>query len=679
VRSRMVELLDRLRRARDRRAPGTDGAGVDPPAVVAAESPLGALAGTLSAITADYADELPESGDGPDPLDRAGDVFDLDEIERFVLWAAAAPEFDANVGIAYGQLRGEAGSVRCTVGLALELAGVPTSSPLAFRLLGADAALVRTGLVEAAGSQPWLQRRLVVPDPVAAALAGAPAVDPLVSPLRSSVIPLELPDAEVVAAAIEAGAGLVWIRSARGAAGGSLAAWALRLLGIRPLTIDLATVPASAPRTAILRAATREAGLNGCALIVINADVLADRVEPVDFAVLEQSAVPVLVVSARAWNSVWLPHLPVAVDAARLHPEQRARLWHAELGGVADHDVELRRTLLSLRMNPEAIAEAARHARLLATARGGAVDAATVREAARRVSGSGAVSGDGFVAAQAAGGGPGFADLIVPAGPAAALHQLVEWARHRDEVAADGVLRGSGRGLAALFAGNPGTGKTLAANIVANELSMDLLQVDLSTVVDKYIGETEKNLERIFQTAESLDVVLFFDEADALFGSRSEVHDARDRYANQEIAYLLQRMEHFDGITILATNLRGNLDRAFSRRMSFIITFPDPDPAIRGRLWRHHLDQLDHLDSGDPLDLEFLAEAGELTGGDIRNIVRAAAFDAISAGETVGMRHLVVATRSEYRKLGRIMPEHGFTPPRHPRPVTGPAIAASGR
>jgi SpoVK/Ycf46/Vps4 family AAA+-type ATPase len=189
---------------------------------------------------------------------------------------------------------------------------------------------------------------------------------------------------------------------------------------------------------------------------------------------------------------------------------------------------------------------------------------------------------------------------------------------------------------------------------------MDLFQVELSSVVDKYIGETEKNLERVFQAAESLDVVLFFDEADALFGSRSEVHDARDRYANQEIAYLLQRMEQFDGITILATNLRGNLDRAFSRRMSFIISFPDPDPVIRRRLWEHHLAQLQTFDADDPIALDFLAETAELTGGDIRNIVRAAAFDAVGAGEPVGMRHIAVATLAEYQKLGRVLPEHGF-------------------
>src|SRR6202012_1910910 len=164
-------------------------------------------------------------------------------------------------------------------------------------------------------------------------------------------------------------------------------------------------------------------------------------------------------------------------------------------------------------------------------------------------------------------------------------------------------MKGRGNGIAALFTGSPGTGKTLAANVIAEELSIDLFQVDLSAIVDKYIGETEKNLERVFTSAEALNVVLFFDEAAALFGIRSEVRDSRDRYANREVAYLPQRMEQFDGITILATNLRGNLDQAFSRRMSFIVHFPDPDPATRGRLWQAHLDQLPELDAADPADL----------------------------------------------------------------------------
>jgi len=594
-----------------------------------------------------------------EPLTGVADVFGLDPTDRFLLWAAVAPELDANVGYAYAGLRGSTGVARCTVALALELAGIGSAAAEGFRRLGPRAALRRHGLLHVAGTEPWGQRRLQVPDPVIAALAGAVPDDPLVAPLRTAPVPLELPGGDLVSAAVENGVRLIWIRSVRGAAGASMAAGALDALHIASYAVDLLRVASDAVVAEVLVAAVREAGLRGCALILANADALAERGDSSAFEVLARAAVPVIAVSSRPWNPSWLPHLPLLVDAERLDVEQRAALWQVNLGDIATEDADLSETLLGLRMNPESMAAATRYAKLVAAARKEPLSAAIVRDAARRVSGSGR-TGAGFLASTTSGSGLGFGDLLLPSTATRSLHQLVTWARHRDQVAAQGLLRGAGRGIAALFAGNPGTGKTLAANIVAQELSMDLFQVELSSVVDKYIGETEKNLERVFQAAESLDVVLFFDEADALFGSRSEVHDARDRYANQEIAYLLQRMEQFDGITILATNLRGNLDRAFSRRMSFIISFPDPDPVIRRRLWEHHLDQLQTFDADDPIALDFLAETAELTGGDIRNIVRAAAFDAVGAGEPVGMRHIAVATLAEYQKLGRVLPEHGF-------------------
>ena len=165
-------------------------------------------------------------------------------------------------------------------------------------------------------------------------------------------------------------------------------------------------------------------------------------------------------------------------------------------------------------------------------------------------------------------------------------------ARWRDRVRDEwGMGRGGSRGdgITALFAGPSGTGKTLAAEVIAGELGLDLYAIDLAMVVDKYIGETEKNLDRLFAEAERVNGVLFFDEADALFGKRSEVHDARDRYANVEIAYLLQRMEAFDGIAILATNLRANLDDAFARRLDAVVDFPVPDRSARLALWERHL------------------------------------------------------------------------------------------
>jgi SpoVK/Ycf46/Vps4 family AAA+-type ATPase len=184
--------------------------------------------------------------------------------------------------------------------------------------------------------------------------------------------------------------------------------------------------------------------------------------------------------------------------------------------------------------------------------------------------------------------------------------------------------------------------------------------IDLSSVVDKYIGETEKNLDRIFVEAERVNGVLLFDEADAIFGKRSEVKDARDRYANVEVAYLLQRMERFDGVAILTTNLRANVDEAFLRRIDVIVEFPIPTPPERYRLWRLMIKPEVPV-TGD-IDVRFLADAFELSGGNIRNIVVAAAFEAATAGVPMTMAHLIRGAAAEYRKLGRLCVEAEFGP-----------------
>ncbi len=233
-------------------------------------------------------------------------------------------------------------------------------------------------------------------------------------------------------------------------------------------------------------------------------------------------------------------------------------------------------------------------------------------------------------------------------------------ALHRDRVLDDWGMQGSssrGRGITALFAGESGTGKTMAAEVVGGELGLDLYAIDLATVVDKYVGETEKNLDQIFAEADQIHGVLFFDEADALFGKRSEVRDAHDRYANVETAYLLQRMESFDGIAILATNLRANIDEAFARRLDAVVDFPMPDEHHRlravGALPRPLAPR------ADDVDLEFCAGAFELSGGNIRNITLAAAFLAAMEDRPVQMvgpdsRHAarVPQARPAPRKVG---------------------------
>ena len=205
-----------------------------------------------------------------------------------------------------------------------------------------------------------------------------------------------------------------------------------------------------------------------------------------------------------------------------------------------------------------------------------------------------------------------------------------------------------------LFSGAPGTGKTLSAEVMAHALNADLLVVDLSRVVSKWIGETEKNLSGVFDSAERAQAVLFFDEADALFGKRTEVSDAHDRYANLETAYLLQRLERFDGLAILATNLKQNIDGAFMRRLEFAIEFNEPDREQRQRLWRTHIPAAAPLAAD--VNLSELAALYPVTGGVVRNAAVSAAFLAATDGTDITRHHLVRAVRREYEKAGKAFP-----------------------
>lgn len=245
-------------------------------------------------------------------------------------------------------------------------------------------------------------------------------------------------------------------------------------------------------------------------------------------------------------------------------------------------------------------------------------------------------------------------DIVLPSDQIDQLKEICAQAKYRYIVYGEwGFDRklSIGKGLNVLFSGPPGTGKTMASEVIANELGLDLYKIDLSQVVSKYIGETEKNLRHIFAEARTSYAILFFDEADALFGKRSEVKDAHDRYANIEIGYLLQEMEAYDGIAILATNLRQNMDEAFVRRLQVIVEFPFPDEEHRHLIWKVIFPN--EAPINDDVDFSLLAREANLAGGSIKNIALTAAFYAASSGEDIHMHHLVAATRREYQKLGR--------------------------
>ena len=244
--------------------------------------------------------------------------------------------------------------------------------------------------------------------------------------------------------------------------------------------------------------------------------------------------------------------------------------------------------------------------------------------------------------------------LILPAAKMERVRDVIRHVQQRRTVMEQwgfAELMSRGKGLTVLFSGAPGTGKTMAAEVIANELDMELYRIDLAGVVSKYIGETEKNLSRIFQEAEHSDAILFFDEADALFGKRSEVKDAHDRYANIEINYLLQQIENFEGVAILATNMRQHLDEAFLRRMQVVVEFPIPSYEDRLRIWRQCVPPEAPL--SDDVDFHFLARQFELAGGYIANIAFWSALLASEEAASISMRHFVVATRREFEKIGR--------------------------
>jgi SpoVK/Ycf46/Vps4 family AAA+-type ATPase len=252
-------------------------------------------------------------------------------------------------------------------------------------------------------------------------------------------------------------------------------------------------------------------------------------------------------------------------------------------------------------------------------------------------------------------------DIILPDDRLEQLHEICAHANYRQQVFERwGFDRAMslGKGLSMLFVGPSGTGKTMAAEVIAGELGLDLYKIDLSGMVSKYIGETEKNLSAIFQEAAQSNAILFFDEADAIFGKRSEVKDAHDRYANIEVNYLLQTMEEYEGITILASNFPKNFDDAFTRRLRFIVGFPFPDEGYRHRMWKSMFPSDAPL--GKDIDFDFLGRKLKITGGNIKNIALHAAFLAAANAGVIGMKHIIRSTRREFQKMGRLCVKADF-------------------
>lgn len=580
-------------------------------------------------------------------------TFGLDEVDIAILIVALAPDLDARYERLYGYLHDDVTRRRASIGLALELVGLDGANPGRSRL-GPDGPLVAGDLVEIEeGERPFLTRSLRVPDRVAAHLLGDDRPDPAVAGLAMTTCPLASPESEIVARALGGDSRLAYIRERPGASGHSLAIAAAQAIGWRSVALDLRRLPRDADIRALARVAAREARLAGAALVAGPVEALPDRDAD---AVRAFADLPwaVLLVGAKAWDPTWSSDVPLLVTAPVPAPAERDRVWSAALGAGAGIDAAA--ATAPFRLTPDQIGRAAVSARLTAAAEQRPVTAADLCAGARAQN----AAGLGRLAHRVQ---PGVAwgDLVLPREVIELLGDISLRARLADTVLGGwGLGRRARRGVSALFAGESGTGKTMAAEVVAADLALDLYTVDLSTVVDKYIGETEKHLDRIFTEAEHVNGVIFFDEADALFGKRSDVKDARDRYANVEVAYLLQRLETFDGIAVLATNLRGNVDEAFTRRLDVVVDFPMPDAAARHTLWDRCLGP--GVPRAADVDFDFLAERFELSGGNIRNIAVAAAFFAAGEGRAVEMTDLIRGTHREYRKLGRLCVEAEFGP-----------------
>jgi hypothetical protein len=410
--------------------------------------------------------------------------------------------------------------------------------------------------------------------------------------------------------------------------------------------------------------AVREAALQGAALFLEGFDELLSDDRDASREAILRSLQRWPLVACLSGEVPWVPATDERAIAERLclfAPDARDRLalWRTSLDGRSSEldETELTALASKFRLQPGQIRGASAAAVNLARSRdpgGRRLTVADLEEASRLQSTRGLSKLARKIEPRYT-----WDDIVLPQDRVDLLREICNQVRYRARVYGDwGFDRrlSLGKGLNALFSGPSGTGKTMAAEILAGELGLELYKIDLAVVVSKYIGETEKNLSKIFVEAETANAILFFDEADALFGKRSEVKDAHDRYANIEIAYLLQRMEEYEGVVILATNIRKNMDEAFVRRLHFGVEFPFPDEADRRRIW-HGIWPSD-TPRGPTVDLETMAARFEISGGSIRNIALAAAFLAAADGGRVDMTHLLRATRREYQKMGKVI-DHG--------------------
>jgi winged helix domain-containing protein/ATPase family protein associated with various cellular activities (AAA) len=592
-------------------------------------------------------------------LRRLAEAFGLEPVDTELLLVALMPDLDPRFELLYAYLHDDITQRRASIGLALELSAPRLAPADARHRLTGTGPLVVEGLIEVEDSErPFLTRTLRVPDRVLLHLLGDDHTDPALGMFIAEPRPCRTGDPAALARAIVEGATLIHVREPGGGAGHSVAAAALARAGLPVLALDLSPLSPGDDAGALVRVALREARLRSAGLIAGPVDRLAE-LDRGALRTLADSRWAMLLTGESPWDPSWARSVPLNVELSPPASAERAAMWHDVVGDDID-GLEASRATTQFRMGPEAVARAAEAAQLSAVLAGRDVSVTDLRAGALAQNASGLERLARRIHPRVR-----WDDLVLPPATIEHLREIADRAAHRDLVHDEWRMGGGkgSHGVTALFVGESGTGKTMGAEVLAHELGLDLYAVDLATVVDKYVGETEKNLDRVFEAAGHVNCVLFFDEADALFGKRSDVKDAHDRYANIETAYLLQRMETFEGIAILATNLGANIDDAFARRLDAMVDFPLPEEEHRRELWERCLGT--RVPRAGDLDLDFLARAFELSGGNIRNVTLAAAFRAAAEGRPISMADLIRGTGREYRKLGRLVTESEFGPHTH--------------
>lgn len=571
--------------------------------------------------------DLVEAGvdlDAVHPLAGIAASFELTPFERLVVLAAAAVDLDSRYAPVFGFLTDDPARRRPTAGLLMELyAGCGPGAAALRSSFAAGGRLTRWGLIELVGDPAGLlaDREVRTGEWMVTRLAGLGGIDDVDGALRVAE-----GRAEPLAPGIHVALTSDELAAVAGLVGGPC------------YVLDLALHDCDGIDS--IRRAARQSRADRIPLVLAGgAQPAAARHRPMDRVVerlVEHLAddLPIVVVTEAPTPPRWVRHRLAPIGATERAARWRVRLAEAGLD-ASDIDPLADSHALSLTQIDDAVAFAATSG---VSAAEGARLASTrmLTSLARRVESSAR-----------------WDDLILPEAVQAQLADVAAAITNRRRVLDRWGFgrRAGGRGLHVLFSGQSGTGKTLAASVIAGSCGLDLYVVDLAQVVDKYLGETEKQLDRVLGEAVQANAMLFFDEADALFGRRADVKEARDRYANLEVAYLLQRIESHDGVTVLATNLGQHLDSAFARRLHHRVEFPLPDATQRRRLWRRCIPPEAPL--ADPGDLDRIADRFDLTGGSIRNAALSAAFLAAGEEAMIELRHLALATVRELTKSGR--------------------------